>query len=62
MPTKKTTAQRSPWSKEDVKELKAHSTARTPVAKIAKAMKLWDRRSSSGAKAGIIGIGLGHDR
>jgi hypothetical protein len=39
VPTKKTTAHRSPWSKEDAKELKVHSKARTPVAKIAKAMK-----------------------
>jgi len=39
VPTKKTTTHGSPWSKEDVKELKAHSKARTPVAKIAKAMK-----------------------
>jgi hypothetical protein len=39
VPTRKATTHRSPWSKEDVKELKAHSKARTPVAKIAKAMK-----------------------
>jgi hypothetical protein len=60
VPTKKTTVHRSPWSKEHVKELKAHSKARTPVAKIAKAM-----RRTEGAlrrKAGILGIGLGHDR
>jgi hypothetical protein len=60
VPTKKTTAHRSSWSKEDVKELKAHSKARTPVANIAKA-----RKRTEGAlrrKAGILGIGLGHDR
>ena len=28
-----------PWSKEDIRDLKAHSKARTPVAKVAKAMK-----------------------
>jgi hypothetical protein len=58
--TKKTTTHRSPWSKEEVKELKTHLKARTPVAKIAKAMK-----RAEGAlrrKAGILGIGLGHDR
>jgi hypothetical protein len=59
VPTKKTTAHRSPWSKEHVKELKAHSKARTPVAKIAKAMK---RTEGALRKAGILCLGLGHDR
>jgi hypothetical protein len=58
--TKKTTAHRSPWSKEDVKELKAHSKARTPVAKIAQAMKRTE--GALKRKAGILGIGVGHDR
>jgi hypothetical protein len=58
--TKKTTAHRSPWSKEDVKELKAHSKARTPVAKIAQAMKRTE--GALRRKAGILGIGVGHDR
>jgi hypothetical protein len=43
-----------------VKELKAHSKARTPVAKISRIMK-----RTEGAlmrKAGILGIGLGHAR
>jgi hypothetical protein len=56
----KKTAHRSPWSKEDVKELKTHSKARTPVAKIAKAMKRTE--GALRRKAGILGIGLGHDR
>jgi hypothetical protein len=60
VPTKKKTAHRSPWSKEGVKELKSHSKARTPVAKIAKAMKRTE--GAPRRKAGIIGIGLGHDR
>jgi hypothetical protein len=60
VPTKKTTAHRSPWSKEDVKELKAHSKARTPVAKIAQAMKRTE--GALRRKAGILGIGVGHDR
>jgi hypothetical protein len=60
VPKKKTTAHRSPWSKEDVKELKAHSKARTPVAKIAKTMKRTE--GALRRKAGILGIGLGHDR
>jgi hypothetical protein len=57
VPTKKTTAHRSPWSKEDIKELKAHSKARTPVAKVAKTMKRTE--GALRRKAGILGIGLG---
>jgi len=51
---------RRPWSKEDVRDLKAHSKARTPVEKISKAMK----RTVSGLrqKALALGIGLGHRR
>jgi hypothetical protein len=63
---KKTTAPKSarrvikPWSKEDVRSLKAHSKARTPVEKISKEMK-----RTVGAlrrRAGILGIGLGANR
>jgi hypothetical protein len=46
-----------PWPKDDVRSLKAHSKARTPVAKISKEMK-----RTVGAlrrRAGILGIGLG---
>jgi len=49
-----------PWTKEDVRMLKAHSKARTPVAKVSKAMK-----RTVGAlrrRAGILGVGLGHRR
>jgi hypothetical protein len=49
-----------PWTKEDVRNLKAHSKARTPVAKISKTMK-----RTVGAlrrRAGILGISLGHRR
>ncbi len=59
MPRKKT-AHGSPWTKEDVKELKAHSKARTPVDKIAKAMKRTE--GALRRKAGILGVGLGHAR
>jgi hypothetical protein len=61
--TKKTTPAKSarrvirPWTKEDVRSLRAHSKARTPVAKISKEMK-----RTVGAlrrRAGILGIGLG---
>lgn len=47
-------------AKEDVRTLKAHSKARTPVAKVSKAMK-----RTVGAlrrRAGILGVGLGHRR
>jgi hypothetical protein len=62
-PAKKTAAKKAsrrvikPWTKDDVRALKAHSKARTPVAKISKEMK-----RTVGAlrrRAGILGIGLG---
>jgi hypothetical protein len=49
-----------PWTREDVRMLKAHSRARTPVAKVSKVMK-----RTVGAlrrRAGILGVGLGHRR
>jgi hypothetical protein len=51
---------RKPWTKEDVRELKTHSKARTPVAKVAKAMKRTE--GAVRQKATAIGIGLGHRR
>ncbi|WP_312016611.1 hypothetical protein [Bradyrhizobium japonicum] len=51
---------RREWTKENIKELKAHSKARTPVAKIAK-----ETKRTPGAlrqKALNLGIGLGHQR
>ena len=56
---KKLTA-RKPYTASDVKLLKQHSKARTPVSKIAKSMK----RSvgSLRQKALKLGIGLGHQR
>jgi NADH:ubiquinone oxidoreductase subunit len=56
--TKKTV--RREWTKDDIKSLKSHSKARTPVAKIAKEMK-----RTVGAlrqKALNLGMGLGHQR
>jgi hypothetical protein len=55
--TKKRVKRRE-WTKTDVKELKAHSKARTPVAKISKLAK-----RTVGAlrqKALHLGIRLGH--
>jgi hypothetical protein len=49
-----------PWTKDDIRSLKAHSKARTPVEKISKEMK-----RTVGAlrrRAGILGIGLGANR
>lgn len=68
--TKKTTAKkaapkakkigRRPYSKADIKELRAHSKARTPVEKIAKLTKR--TVGSLRQKAMKLGIGLGHQR
>jgi hypothetical protein len=55
----KKTARRE-YSKDDVKLLKAHSKARTPVAKLSKMMKRSE--GSLRQKARVLGIGLGHQR
>ena len=57
---KKAKVLRQPWTKEQLRELKMHSRAKTPVAKIAKAMK-----RTVGAlrqKAFQLGLSLGHQR
>ncbi|WFU75598.1 MULTISPECIES: hypothetical protein [unclassified Bradyrhizobium] len=51
---------RREWTKEDIKELKAHSKARTPVAKISKMTKRTE--GALRQKAIVLGIGLGHQR
>ena len=51
---------RKEWTKENLRELKSHSKAKTPVAKISKAMK-----RTIGAlrqKAFALGLSLGHRR
>jgi type II secretory pathway component PulM len=48
------------YTKADVRELRAYSKARTPVKKIAKAMKRTE--ASLRQKALQLGIGLGHQR
>jgi len=51
---------RRPWSKEDVRELRAHSRSKSPVKKIVRAMK-----RTAGAlrqKARTLGLPLGHRR
>jgi NADH:ubiquinone oxidoreductase subunit len=59
MPKKKTLA-RKLWTKEELRELKAHSKAKTPAVEVAEAMK---RTEGAGRqKAKTIGVGLGHRR
>jgi hypothetical protein len=56
----KKTVARKPYTKDDLRSLKAHSKARTPVTKIAKEMKRTE--GSLRQKALSLGIGLGHQR
>lgn len=61
--SKKATAKkivRREYTKDDVKELRAHSKARTPVATIAKLTKRTE--ASLRQKAQKLGIRLGHQR
>lgn len=57
---KKRKLTRKEYTTADVKLLKQHSKARTPVAKIAKQMKRSE--GSLRQKALKLGIGLGHQR
>ena len=57
---KKINGKRKEYTKDDVKLLKAHSKARTPVAKVSKLMKRSE--GSLRQKARTLGIGLGHQR
>jgi hypothetical protein len=59
MPKKKTPV-RSPWTKDDIRQLKAYSKAKTPVVEVAKAMKRTE--AAVRQKAKTIEIGLGHRR
>ena len=56
----KKTIVRRPFTKDDIKTLKAHSKARTPISKITKQMKRTE--GSLRLKALKLGIGLGHMR
>jgi hypothetical protein len=57
---KNTKSKRKEYTKDDIKLLKTHSKARTPVAKISKLMKRSE--GSLRQKARSLGIGLGHQR
>jgi hypothetical protein len=59
MPKKKSSV-RNPWTKDDIRQLKAHSKTRTPAVEVAKAMKRTE--AAVRQKAKTIGIGLGHRR
>jgi hypothetical protein len=56
----KTISKRKEYTKDDLKLLKAHSKARTPVAKVSKQMKRSE--GSLRQKARAMGISLGHQR
>ena len=58
-PKKKIPA-RKPYTAADIKLLKQHSKARTPVTKVSKLMKRSE--GSLRQKALTLGIGLGHQR
>ena len=51
---------RREWTKEDVREIKGHSRARTPIAKMSKLMKR--TVSALRKKAFDLGLSLGHRR
>ncbi|MCK1683815.1 hypothetical protein IVA87_31630 [Bradyrhizobium sp. 147] len=51
---------RKEYTASDIKLLKAHSRARTPVTKLSKMMKRSE--GSLRQKARVLGIGLGHQR
>ncbi|MCK1605449.1 hypothetical protein IVB02_29640 [Bradyrhizobium sp. 166] len=57
---KTTKTKRKEYTNEDVKLIKAHSKARTPVAKLSKLMKRSE--GSLRQKALALGLGLGHQR
>ena len=57
---KKINGKRKEYTKDDVKLLKAHSKARTPVGKLSRLMKRSE--GSLRQKARTMGIGLGHQR
>ena len=60
MPKKKASAHRKPWTDAQVRQLEAHSEARTPLAEVAKALKRTE--AAVRQKASTLGIGLGQKR
>ena len=58
--SKKTKRVRKLWTKSEVAELRKHSKAKTPVAKLEKVFKR--RGAALRQKAGLLGLSLGHQR
>jgi hypothetical protein len=58
--SKRTRAKRVAWTKEDAKELKRHSKAKTPLAAISKSMKRTPGPLRQ--QAFKLGMSLGHGR
>jgi hypothetical protein len=57
---KKKTQARREWTATDLRDLKKHSRARTPVAKVSKDLKR--TVAALRVKASQLGVGLGHQR
>jgi hypothetical protein len=57
---KKKTGHVTPWTNEDLRQLRAYSKAGTPLMEIAKKMKRTE--GALRQKASFLGIGLGHRR
>src|ERR1700722_7548194 len=57
MPKKKTPV-RSPWTKDDIRQLKAYSKARTPVVEVAEAMK----RTEAAVRPKLVSVIAVEDR
>jgi predicted component of type VI protein secretion system len=51
---------RREWTKENVRELKAHSRSKTPVSEISKLTKR--TKGALRQKAQLMGLSLGHQR
>jgi hypothetical protein len=47
-----------PWTKEDVRMLKAHSKCRTPVIKVSKVMKRVRKARSAAAPASSVSVSV----
>lgn len=57
---KKKTKRQQPWTRTQVAELRRHSKAKTPVAKLEKVFKR--KGGALRQKARLLGLSLGHQR
>ena len=60
MAAKQKTTKRAAWTKENVRDLKAHSRAKTAVSKIARSFKRTE--GAIRQKAFSLGLSIGHSR